>query len=56
MRADSSEAPFKIYNIGSNKTVRLMDIIKFYEKNFQLKAKKILGSCNKVMSKELKLI
>ncbi len=40
MRADTSEVPFKIYNIGNNKTVRLMDIIRFYEKNFQLKAKK----------------
>ncbi len=40
MRADSSEAPFKIYNIGNNKTVRLMDIVKFYEKNLKLKAKK----------------
>tara|TARA_S200000501_G_C20483199_1_gene594831 strand:- start:275 stop:679 length:405 start_codon:yes stop_codon:yes gene_type:complete len=40
MRADSSEAPFKIYNIGNNKTVKLMDIINFYEKNFKLKAKK----------------
>ena len=40
MRANSSEAPFKIYNIGNNKTVRLMNIVKFYEKNFQLKAKK----------------
>ena len=40
MNADTSEAPFKIYNIGNNKTVKLMDIVKFYEKNFKLKAKK----------------
>tara|TARA_B110000008_G_scaffold270643_1_gene301100 strand:- start:57 stop:1058 length:1002 start_codon:yes stop_codon:yes gene_type:complete len=40
MSADSSEAPFKIYNIGNNKTVKLMDIVKFYEKNFQEKVKK----------------
>ena len=40
MRADNSEAPFKIYNIGNNKTVKLMDIVKFYEKNFKEKVKK----------------
>ena len=40
MHANISEAPFKIYNIGNNKTVKLMDIVKFYEKNFRLKAKK----------------
>ena len=39
-QANSSEAPFKIYNIGNNKTVKLMDIVTFYEKHFQLKAKK----------------
>ena len=33
-QANSSEAPFKIYNIGNNKTVKLMDIVKFYEKHF----------------------
>ena len=39
-KADSSEAPFKIYNIGNNKTVKLMNIVQFFEKNFKLKAKK----------------
>jgi len=37
---DSSHAPFKIYNIGNNKTVKLMDVVKFFEKNFQIKARK----------------
>ena len=40
MHANISEAPFKIYNIGNNKTVKLMDIVKFYEKKFQIKSKK----------------
>ena len=40
MSADTSAAPFKIYNIGNNKTVKLMDIVKFYEKKLKLKAKK----------------
>ena len=40
MNADTSAAPFKIYNIGNNKTVKLMDIVKFYEKKLKLKAKK----------------
>ena len=40
------QAPFEIYNIGNNKTVKLMDIVKFYEKNFKLKAKeKIIEVC-----------
>ena len=29
-----------------------MNIVQFFEKNFKLKAKKILERCNKVMSKE----
>ena len=40
MNADTSAAPFKIYNIGNNKTVKLMDIVKFYEKKLKLRAKK----------------
>ena len=40
MKANSSEAPFKIYNIGNNKTVKLMDVVKFFEKNLNLKSKK----------------
>ncbi len=40
MNADTSDAPFKIYNIGNNKTVKLMKIVKFYEQKFNLKAKK----------------
>ncbi len=40
MEANSGEAPFKIYNIGNNKTVKLMDVVKFFEKNLNLKAKK----------------
>ena len=36
------------------KTVKLMDIVKFYEKNFKLKAKKnYRGMQNKEMWKEL---
>ena len=53
MNADTSEAPFKIYNIGNNKTVKLMDIVKFYEKNFKLKAKKNYRGMRKEMWKEL---
>ena len=37
---DSGYAPFKIYNLGNNKTVKLMDVVKFFEKDFQIKAKK----------------
>ncbi len=40
LNANTSHAPFSIYNIGNNKTVKLMDIIKFFEKNFNVKAKK----------------
>ena len=40
MSVNKSHAPFIVYNIGNNKTVKLMDIIKFFEKNFQLKSKK----------------
>ncbi len=40
MSANTSHAPFIVYNIGNNKTVKLMDIIKFFEKNFNLKSKK----------------
>ncbi len=40
LNANTSHAPFSIYNIGNNKTVKLMDIIKFFEKNFRVKAKK----------------
>ena len=35
---DSSPAPYKIYNIGNNKPVQLMDFIKEIEKNAGLKA------------------
>ena len=40
MKANCSEAPFKIYNIGNNKTVKLMNVVKFFEKNLNLKSKK----------------
>ena len=43
----------KIYNIGNNKTVKLMDIVKFYEKNFKLKAKKNYRGMRREMWKEL---
>ena len=40
MKVNYSQTPFKIYNTGNNKTVKLMDIVKFYGKNFKEKIKK----------------
>ena len=35
----SSKAPWRIYNIGNNKPIKLMDYIKALEKNLNKKAK-----------------
>lgn len=38
---DESKAPFKIYNIGNNKPIKLSYLIKLLEKNLNKKARKI---------------
>jgi UDP-glucuronate 4-epimerase len=41
LKNSSSEAPWRIYNIGSNSPIALMDYIKAIEKALNLKAKKV---------------